>query len=145
MITIQQLRKEYKALVAVDDLCLHLEEGDIFGFIGPNGAGKTTTIKMLATLLRPTSGTATIAGFDVVRDRGVAPSSATPDFFGVTTTSKCGYFDFSLPTDPKDVVTTSSGCAGADGSPRRDACRELSSIGSASGSKRSFMTLRWCS
>ena len=51
MIEIQHLRKEYKDLVAVKDLSLELEEGDIFGFIGPNGAGKTTTIKMLATLL----------------------------------------------------------------------------------------------
>jgi ABC-2 type transport system ATP-binding protein len=97
LITIQQLRKEYKALVAVDDLCLHLEEGDIFGFIGPNGAGKTTTIKMLATLLRPTSGTATIAGFDVVREPEAvrAVIGYMPDFFGVYDDIKVWeYLDF---------------------------------------------------
>jgi len=97
LITIQQLRKEYKALVAGDDLCLHLEEGDIFGFIGPNGAGKTTTIKMLATLLRPTSGTATIAGFDVVREPEAvrAVIGYMPDFFGVYDDIKVWeYLDF---------------------------------------------------
>ena len=56
MIEIKHLRKEYKDLVAVKDLNLELEQGDIFGFIGPNGAGKTTTIKMLATLMLPSSG-----------------------------------------------------------------------------------------
>src|SRR5438876_568319 len=56
MIQIRHLRKEYPAgLVAVKDLSLELNAGDIFGFIGPNGAGKTTTIKMLATLLIPTA------------------------------------------------------------------------------------------
>ncbi len=53
MLVIEHLRKEYKTLVAVNDLSLTLEAGDIFGFIGPNGAGKTTTIRMLATLLAP--------------------------------------------------------------------------------------------
>ena len=51
-----ELRKEYKGAVAVDNLNLQLEQSDIFGLIGPNGAGKTTTIKMLATLLKPSSG-----------------------------------------------------------------------------------------
>jgi ABC-2 type transport system ATP-binding protein len=53
---------------AVDGIDLHVERGEIFGVLGPNGAGKTTTMKMLATLLEPTSGTATVLGFDVVRD-----------------------------------------------------------------------------
>ena len=80
-----KLRKEYKGVVAVDDLDLRLERGDIFGLIGPNGAGKTTTIKMLATLLKPSSGSAYIGGHDVVRSpekvRGVI--GYMPDFFGV--------------------------------------------------------------
>ena len=80
-----KLRKEYKGNVAVDDLDLQLEAGDIFGLIGPNGAGKTTTIKMLATLLKPSSGSAYIDGHDVLRSpvkiRGLI--GYMPDFFGV--------------------------------------------------------------
>jgi ABC-2 type transport system ATP-binding protein len=53
---------------AVDAIDFEVKEGEIFGFLGPNGAGKTTTIKMLNTLLRPTSGTAIVAGFDVLKD-----------------------------------------------------------------------------
>lgn len=52
---------------AVDGIDFEVEEGEIFGFLGPNGAGKTTTIKMLNTLILPTSGTAMVAGFDVVK------------------------------------------------------------------------------
>ncbi|MFO8101195.1 MAG: ATP-binding cassette domain-containing protein [Dehalococcoidia bacterium] len=55
---------------AVDGIDFAVEEGEIFGFLGPNGAGKTTTIKMLNTLTRPTSGRATVAGLDVVRNPG---------------------------------------------------------------------------
>ena len=53
---------------AVDGIDLRVERGEIFGVLGPNGAGKTTTLKMLSTLLEPTSGTARILGWDVVRD-----------------------------------------------------------------------------
>src|SRR5918994_1598125 len=53
---------------AVDGIDLHVERGEIFGVLGPNGAGKTTTMKMLATLLEPTRGTARVLGYDVVRD-----------------------------------------------------------------------------
>jgi ABC-2 type transport system ATP-binding protein len=52
---------------AVDDISFSVQEGEFFGFLGPNGAGKSTTIKILTTLLRKTSGTATIAGYDVAR------------------------------------------------------------------------------
>src|SRR5208337_3368646 len=52
---------------AVDDISFSVQEGEFFGFLGPNGAGKSTTIKILTTLLRKTSGTATIAGYDVVK------------------------------------------------------------------------------
>ncbi|HYH11273.1 MAG TPA: ATP-binding cassette domain-containing protein, partial [Thermomicrobiales bacterium] len=54
--------------VAVDGIDLEVAQGEIFGVLGPNGAGKTTTIRMLATLLRPDAGTATIFGHDIVRD-----------------------------------------------------------------------------
>ncbi len=67
------------------DLSLNLEAGDIFGFIGPNGAGKTTTIKMLATLLKPTSGTALIDGIDVVEHPEAVRGRIgyMPAFFGI--------------------------------------------------------------
>src|SRR2546423_11491077 len=53
---------------AVDGIDLHVAPGEIYGFLGPNGAGKSTTVHMLTTLLPPTSGTARVAGFDVVRE-----------------------------------------------------------------------------
>ncbi|MEM2122529.1 MAG: ATP-binding cassette domain-containing protein [Candidatus Bathyarchaeia archaeon] len=63
------LTKVYSgSLVAVDHISISVEEGEMFGFLGPNGAGKTTTIKMLSTLLKPTSGRARVAGYDVVRE-----------------------------------------------------------------------------
>src|ERR1700712_4555437 len=52
---------------AVDGVDLDVAEGEVVGFLGPNGAGKTTTLRMLVTLLTPTAGTATVAGYDVVR------------------------------------------------------------------------------
>jgi ABC-2 type transport system ATP-binding protein len=60
-----ELTKKYGKITAVDNLNISIEEGEIFGLLGPNGAGKTTIIKMLATLLEPTSGTATVNGFDI--------------------------------------------------------------------------------
>src|SRR5580704_1392721 len=62
-----QLTRRYDSLVAVDHLSFSTAGGSIFGLLGPNGAGKSTLIKMLTTLLPPTSGTALIAGFDIVR------------------------------------------------------------------------------
>ena len=62
------LRKEYKDLVAVDDLNLEINEGELFSLLGVNGAGKTTTIKMLATLLKPTSGDAFIYDNSIAKD-----------------------------------------------------------------------------
>lgn len=97
MIELTHLRKEYKDLVAVHDLSLELEKGDIFGFIGPNGAGKTTTIKMLATLLMPTAGSATVDGIDVVKypEKVRAVVGYMPDFFGVYDDIKVWeYLDF---------------------------------------------------
>jgi len=66
MISIRDLTKRFGTLVAVDSLDLDIEEGEVFGLLGPNGAGKTTTISMLNTMRRPTSGSATVNGFDVV-------------------------------------------------------------------------------
>ena len=67
-ITTAGLTKKFGKLTAVDDLDLDIKEGEIFGLLGPNGAGKTTTISMLATLLAPTSGTATVANQDILKN-----------------------------------------------------------------------------
>ncbi len=64
------LSKRYGGLTAVDGLNLEIEEGEVFGLLGPNGAGKTTTIHMLATLLKPSSGTASVNDFDIVKQAG---------------------------------------------------------------------------
>lgn len=61
------LSKKFGALTAVERLNIEVEKGEVFGLLGPNGAGKTTTISMLCTILKPTSGTATVNGFDIVR------------------------------------------------------------------------------
>ncbi|MDZ7674299.1 MAG: ATP-binding cassette domain-containing protein [Acidimicrobiales bacterium] len=62
------LVRRFDDLVAVDGVDLAVEQGEVFGFLGPNGAGKSTTVRMLTTLLRPSGGTARVAGFDVVRE-----------------------------------------------------------------------------
>ena len=61
-----QLTRRYGPVLAVDALSFHVEPGEVFGLVGPNGGGKTTVVKMLTTLLPPTSGSARVAGFDVV-------------------------------------------------------------------------------
>ena len=68
MIVVEQLCKDYDRKRAVIDLNLRVEPGEILGFLGPNGAGKSTTVKILTGMIRPTSGRATVAGFDVERD-----------------------------------------------------------------------------
>jgi len=65
IIQTHNLTRRFGKLTAVDHLNLSIEEGEIFGLLGPNGAGKTTTILMLTTVIRPTEGTATVAGFDI--------------------------------------------------------------------------------
>ena len=65
IIQFQNLTKKFGNLAAVDHLDLEIEEGEIFGLLGPNGAGKTTAILMLATVIKPTEGTALVGGFDI--------------------------------------------------------------------------------
>ena len=65
-IEIESLTRNFGKVKAVDDISFNVEEGEIFGFLGPNGAGKSTTMMILTTLLKPTSGRALVAGFDVV-------------------------------------------------------------------------------
>ncbi len=69
-IAAEGLVRRFGDLVAVDGVDLVVEQGEIFGFLGPNGAGKSTLVRMLTTLLRPTAGTARVAGHDVVADAG---------------------------------------------------------------------------
>ena len=69
IIITDRLTKRFNDFMAVDHLSFSVKKGEIFGFLGPNGAGKTTTIKMLTTLLHPTEGTATVAGYDVTAHR----------------------------------------------------------------------------
>jgi len=68
IIKVDRLVKKYGNIIAVDDISFDVDEGTIFGFLGPNGAGKTTTINILCTLLSPTSGNASIAGHDCMRE-----------------------------------------------------------------------------
>ena len=79
---VENLRKVFQKrgaapVAAVDGLTFSVPAGHIFGLLGPNGAGKTTTLKILTTLIRPTSGTAEVAGFDVVRDPLERPPEAS--------------------------------------------------------------------
>ena len=85
LVSVENLWVYYGKTIAVRGLSFAVPRGEIFGFIGPNGAGKTSTIKVLATLLKPSRGTASVSGIDVVKD----PQSVRrkigymPDFFGV--------------------------------------------------------------
>ena len=69
VIAVANLTKKFGDFTAVDRISFDVNEGEIFGLLGPNGAGKSTTIKMLTTLLYPTSGSARVCGYDVVRER----------------------------------------------------------------------------
>ncbi|MEJ2745911.1 MAG: ATP-binding cassette domain-containing protein [bacterium] len=68
MIDVRNISKKYADTLAVDGISFHVNKGEILGFLGPNGAGKTTTMRMLTCFMPPTSGTATIAGFDIFKN-----------------------------------------------------------------------------
>jgi ABC-2 type transport system ATP-binding protein len=85
-IEVEQITKRFGDFTAVDAITFSVDHGEIFGLLGPNGAGKSTLIRMLTTLIPPTSGTARVAGFDVVREAdavrrsiGVIPQAMTSD------------------------------------------------------------------
>jgi ABC-2 type transport system ATP-binding protein len=67
MIKVEHLKKMFGDFVAVDDVSFEVKKGEIFGLLGPNGAGKSTTLRVLSTLARPTEGTASIGGYDIVK------------------------------------------------------------------------------
>ncbi|XUX00330.1 MAG: ATP-binding cassette domain-containing protein [Dehalogenimonas sp.] len=75
VIEVKDLTRKFKTLTAVDSISFDVKKGEVFGFLGPNGAGKTTTINMLCTLLQPTSGRATVAGYDVDTQMDLVRSS----------------------------------------------------------------------
>lgn len=75
MIVAKNLTKKFKDFIAVDGIDFTVKKGEIFAFLGPNGAGKSTTIKMLTTLLEPTSGTLKLAGFDVATQKSEVRNS----------------------------------------------------------------------
>jgi ABC-2 type transport system ATP-binding protein len=85
MIETRDLTKMYGELYALNRLTLKLEQGDVYGFIGPNGAGKTTTMRILATLLNPTWGEASVCGFSIYNNAKEIRHRIgyMPDFFGV--------------------------------------------------------------
>jgi ABC-2 type transport system ATP-binding protein len=97
IIDIQGLTKQYGKLTALNNLTLEVEEGAVVGFIGPNGADKTTTMRILTTLLKPTSGQAWVGGYSVIKEpHGVRRVIGyMPDFFGVYEDMKVWeYLDF---------------------------------------------------
>ena len=75
------LTRHFGPVKAVAGVDLDVRKGEMFGFLGPNGAGKTTVIRMLITLLAPTSGEIMVAGYDVMRH---SPGGAAPDWRGLT-------------------------------------------------------------
>ena len=85
MLEIKNLTKTYGKFKALDGLSLSIDAAELHGFVGPNGAGKTTTMRILATLLKPNGGSATIDGVDVLRHRKRVRTliGYMPDFFGV--------------------------------------------------------------
>jgi ABC-2 type transport system ATP-binding protein len=108
VVTVSRLSKFFNHTVkAVDDISFTIPEGEVFGFLGPNGAGKTTTINMLTTVLKPTSGTAEVCGYDIVKNStevrraiGVVPQeyTADEDLTGYENITLCGDF-YGIPRD----------------------------------------------
>src|ERR687895_2632254 len=97
MIEVEHLTKYYGATPVLRDITFNVEQGEVLGFLGPNGAGKTTTMRIITGFMRPTSGTVTIAGYDIFRQSlearrrvGYLPESV-PLY---TEMSVRGYLDF---------------------------------------------------
>jgi len=109
MIEVMNLTKRYGKFAAVDDLTLHVRAGEIFGFLGINGAGKTTTLKMIAGVLRPTSGSVKIGGFDIQSDPTKAKAlfgyiPDRPHLYNKLTAREFLYFIADLHRIPADAI-----------------------------------------
>jgi len=110
VIDVQNLTKSFNDFVAVDSISFDVKKGEIFGLLGPNGAGKSTTLRLLSTLSRPTKGTATIGGYDIVKD-----DTEVRELIGIVSEKMIMYnrltakenliFFGSLFNIPKDILT----------------------------------------
>jgi len=124
MIKVEGLSKRYARNVAVDNISFEVEKGQIVGFLGPNGAGKTTTMRVLTCFLPPTSGSATVAGYDVMKDpievkRRIGYLPETPPLYPEM--EVCEYLEFvgrlkgiPKPEVPKRIDEVSEKCAIGD-------------------------------
>lgn len=88
MLEIKELSKQFKKVKAVDSISFSVQEGEIVGLLGENGAGKTTTLRMIATMLKPTGGSASINGFDLVKE-----PSAVRSQIGILFGGEVGLYD----------------------------------------------------
>jgi ABC-2 type transport system ATP-binding protein len=110
IIEVKNLTKMFNKFTAVDDISFDVKKGEIFGLLGPNGAGKSTTLRMLATLARPTKGTATIGGYDIVKNdtevrKLIGIVSEKMIMYDRLTAKENLWFFGSLFNIPKDVLT----------------------------------------
>jgi ABC-2 type transport system ATP-binding protein len=110
MITTKNLTKRFGTKIAVRNLDLEIPRGEFFCFLGPNGAGKTTTIKMLTGLLRPTEGTAELAGYDIQKDpvaakRAIGYIPDTPFLYDKLTGREFMHFVAGIYNMPDDQVS----------------------------------------
>ncbi len=110
MIKIQGLTKNFGKFTAVDNISFNVKKGEVFGLLGPNGAGKSTTLRLLSTLARPSSGTATISGYDIVKNDNevrklIGIVSEKMILYDRLTAKENLWFFGSLFNIPKDVLT----------------------------------------
>ena len=130
MIRCENLRRTYGKTVAVDNLNLHIEAGELHAFVGPNGAGKTTAMRILATLMKPTSGDAFVDGVSVSESPQQARKLVgyMPDFFGVYDNLKAWeYLDFY------------AGCVGIEARDRRRRLDELLELTALSDKREAYV------
>ncbi len=132
-ITVERLSKHFGERVAFEDVSFEVGRGEVFGFLGPNGAGKTTTVRTLATLLRPTAGSATVAGLPLTDENGVAIRSRiavmpeSPGLFprlSVAENLRC-FADLYEIDNPRQRITTALDAVGLAGR-ANDPCDSLS-------------------
>jgi ABC-2 type transport system ATP-binding protein len=110
VIEVNELSKSFGKIKAVCEVSFQVDAGEIFGFVGPNGAGKTTTINMLCTLIRPTGGTATINGFDVVKQRSdvrrsiglVFQEAALDEYLSAEQNLRFHAYAYAVPSDVRE-------------------------------------------
>lgn len=116
MIDVKHLSKRFGSTVAVDDVSFEVRKGEVLGFLGPNGAGKTTTMRILTCYLLPDSGTATVAGYDIVED-------------SLEVRKRVGYLPENAPLyQDMDVISYLQFVADVRGIPRHERPRRIDSM-----------------